>query len=589
MFKANFGFRQKCWKCGEPRSGQLRAAATGAGSLAAGPIGANGLRPLLGGGTSRSSATLGTAVSPTHRVPGSSLAAKAVAARASVNTAQQAATTKTKQQNMAGRSEAGASSSSGKARLGDDDGFQLVQRRRQRQSGATSAAEPGGLDVDADDADMGDDGDPQEEAVDEGGEDDDEGVAVAPEPSELRQRWQKEVAIVKQLARQGLSADHPAMVAACDARDEAERVWRGAKDPAPLATRLGWAQKKLDRAIGIQSETRLAIIALDKEYNDRKAELQTRMDADTDRVRKRRQQLEAVQGEAGVASAQRFRAGGGEAVRRACGTLRDEVAPALSALAEQLGTGSEAWTTINGLLSTLTSSQKVLEEAMDDATPTFDMADGENSEWSESHEVPSGCQASASWYFGGDGSQGTQRQQAQQTPHQPQQQQQYQQGQQWSVQHDMAQGGGGADSWASWGHTAWTAAPTWRQCGHGQWQRASWADAWESEHCGDADADMEGQLEPPYKHRRQGSPATDSGEHLAGAVGGDGAAAAQVDQPASQWQLDDPARKHAEMLSCIVAAAINAGVQPLTQSGEELHVLDAQQLAAWAAENLPAS
>ncbi len=579
MFSTNFGFRQKCWKCGVPRNGQQNAGATRAGHLSAGPVGANGLRPLLGGGASRSNGPLGAAASPTHRVPGSSLAAKAVAARAAVSTAQQAATTKTKLPNGPQRGGAAAASTGDAARADDDDGFQLVQRRRQRQGSPEGVAAPGGLREDAGDAVMDDDDDPSDEAAHGGDEDEDDAVEEAPEPAELRQRWQAEIGIVKRLARQGLSTEHPAMVAACEARDEAERAWRSAKDPAPLATRLGWAQKKLDRAVSIQAETRLAITALDKEYNDRKAELQTRMDADTERVRKRRLQLQEVQDEAGLQSPQRRRgSGGGEAVRKACGALRDQVAPALTALAEQLGTESPAWATVNGLLSTLTSSQKVLEEAMDEATPTYDMADGELSEWSESHDLPTGCQGSASWYYGSDGEQRPQQQQAQQASQQPQQQQQCQQGQHWAGQgqQEMAQGGGGSGSWHSWGNAAWTTVPTWRQCGHGQWLRASWADAWENEHGGDDDADMEGQLEPPNKHRRQGNPATGDVEQMAGNVGGDGATTTIAEQHGVQCQLQT-----------IIAAAINAGVQPLTHTGEELHVLDANQLAAWAAENLP--
>ncbi len=583
MFKTNFAFRQKCWRCGESRGGQQRAAVANGRNLSAGPIGANGLRPLLGGGASRPSAPPATSGPPTHRIPGSSLAAKAMAARAAVSTAQQEATASGKQQNGVQRNERPAALPGGAARMVDGEGFQLVQRRKPRQTGISGLEVPGCPPEHDEDAAMGDDADEDQlphEGDDHDAEDDDEEPEVAPEPAVLRQRWQKEVGIVKQLTRQGLGSDHPAMVAACEARDEAERVWRGAKDPAPLASRLGWAQKKLDRAISIQSETRLAISALEKEYNQRKAELQTRMDTDTDRVKKRRQQLREVQDEAGGESPQqRLRGGGGEAVRKACGTLRDEVAPALTALAEQLGTGTEAWSTINGLLSTLTSSQKVLEEAMDGATPTFDMADGDQSEWSESHDLPTGVSGSASWYHGGADGQETQQQQAQQTSQQAQQQHpQCQQGQQWSAmgQLDSAQSGGGSGSWDSWGHAAWTAAPAWRQCGHGHWQRASWADAWECEQRGVTDADMDGQGEPPNKHRRQDSPVARTADPNAGPVAGDGAAATQAEQQGVQGQLQ-----------CIIAAAINAGVQPLTSTGEELHVLDANQLAAWAAENLP--
>ncbi len=330
------------------------------------------------------------------------------------------------------------------------------------------------------------------------------------------------------------------------------------------------------------------MVALDKEYSAKWAVLQARMEEDAERVSKRRRQLQDVQEEAGGPATQRLRGGGGEAVRKACDTLRHKVAPALAALAEQLGTGSEAWATVNGLLSTLASSQQVMEEAMEDATPTFDMADGDESVWSESHDLQEtsggyGVQAAD------DGGRHTQRQQ--QRAHQPWQQHQQQrlQEQQRSGQHDKGHGsdGGDAHQWHCWHQAGWEGAPRWRENGYGHWTRTSWADAWENEHC--ADADMDEQPEPQSKHRRQGGAAYDKEEASAGAGGGSPEAAGQSSQAPPQQRVCDGDRQHAEMLSHIVAAAVNAGVQPLTMAGEELHVLDAQQLAAWAAENIPSN
>jgi hypothetical protein len=181
----------------------------------------------------------------------------------------------------------------------DDDGFRLVQRRKGLYKGG--AKQEPGREQSEGDVDM-DGNDPACPAGDDDGdidEADDGEPEDAPGPSELRQQWQQEVGVVKQLARQGLSPDHPAMLAAVAARDDAEGKWRWAKTPAPLATRLGWAQKKLDRAVAIQAGTRQEMSALERQFKDDMAALQSRMDEDSARVKKRRQQLEAVQAEAG--------------------------------------------------------------------------------------------------------------------------------------------------------------------------------------------------------------------------------------------------------------------------------------------------
>ncbi len=172
------------------------------------------------------------------------MAAKAAAARASATATPLAQAAGSGKQGLGARGIAGAGSSKDKAKLCDEEGFQTVQRRGGRTKGGARDNLVDELDSDADDVDMAGDATPEAEADEGADEENDDGAEDEPEPTALRQRWQQEVGIVKQLARQGLKPDHPAMVAACEARDEAERKWRGAKSPAPLATRLGWAQKK---------------------------------------------------------------------------------------------------------------------------------------------------------------------------------------------------------------------------------------------------------------------------------------------------------------------------------------------------------
>ncbi len=593
-FQPNFGFRHRCWRCGAPRAGPQSAGGGGGGkpgSGSSGPLGADGKRPLLGGGARRLGAALSEDKAPSFRVPGASAAAKAEAGRAAAAATSEVRKAGVGVQSPGARGAAGASSSKVRVDGCDADGFRLVQRRGARGKPSADEHVDDAKDSDADDADMGSEAAPGSDADADDDQQDDDGAESEPEPTELRRRWQQEIGIVKRLSRQGLKPDHPAMVAACDARDGAEQRWRGAKPPAPLATRLGWAQKKVDRAVCIQAETRQALVDLDREYNEKRSALQARMDEDTERVRMRRQQLQAVQDEAGGRGAQGRRAGGGEAVRRACDTLRRDVAPALVALAEQLGSGSEASATVNGLLASLTTSQKVMEEALEGSAPTFDMADGDGDEsvWSESHDLldQQGNLGGGGAQFGGEGGGHLQRQQLGfpqpwQQPHQH-----YQQVQQWQHQRDLGQGadGGGSQQWQEWHQPSWAGARRWREEGHGQWTRTSWADAWEQEQ--GADAEMEEQSEPQCKHRRQGSAACDGEGAAVAGSGGQTAAGQAVQATPQQQSAREGDRQHAEMLSNIVAAALSAGVQPVTSSGDELQLLDSHQLAAWAAENLP--
>ncbi len=413
-FEPNFQFRQRCWQCGESRAGRQASGGGGPGALTRGPIGADGLRPLLGGRAARPAAKeTAPATSPkppTHRVPGSSLAAAAMGARGTARPAASVAVAEVQPRGGTAWGPGGAKSA-GTAPGGDvdEDGFRVVLGRRKKAStvDGRDMRSGGGTGTDgADNADTTMHGDlgkhgrtepktvVKERETDDAEDDGDEEAEDAPGPAELRRRWMAEVGIAKQLARQGLSSSHPAMAAATAARDAAERRWRDAKEPAPIAKRLGWAHKKLDRAIEIQTETRAAIAKLEEDFNSKRAELQERLDEDTERVRKRRHQLAGVQGEAGAGSpsASATRGPGGEAVRRACGTIRDKVAPALSALAEQLGTGTEAWATVNGLLSSLAESQQVLEEVAgggEAQAEAYDIADDDLTDWSESLEVES--------------------------------------------------------------------------------------------------------------------------------------------------------------------------------------------------------
>ncbi len=121
--------------------------------------------------------------------------------------------------------------------------------------------------------------------------------------------------------------------------------------------------------------------------------------------------------------------------------------------------------------------------------------------------------------------------------------------------------------------------PRWQPYGHGKWSKTDWADAWEEERGGGED---EGAQEPAAKHRRHDYPGgADAACDVDAAAAAAAAAAAESARANAEAQ-----RAHAERVAAVVNQAIDAGVQPITQTGEELQMLDANQLAAWVAEHL---
>ncbi len=284
----------------------------------------------------------------------------------------------------------------------DDDGFQTVLGRRGRKGGALAAARAGA-------AQDGDRGGGSAEAQGGGDEADargasreDEGATDdPPTAADLQGRWHEEIALVKRLRAQGIADTHPAMQAACAARDEAERVWRGSKEPAPATVRLGRAQQKLDRAVALQADARRAILEAEEAHREKMSHLQAAMDECIERVRLRRRQLGDVQEElgAGGARAAGARRAQQRAIQQVHHTICAEVGPAIASLVEQLDTDAPAWATLNGLLGKLAVSKEALETVNTRPTDEFDIGDHDDlddncaddgddaTEWSESHDV----------------------------------------------------------------------------------------------------------------------------------------------------------------------------------------------------------
>ncbi len=587
-FFPNFGHRRTCYSCGKPRADLARGGGgRSAGSLL-GPVGAGGLRPQLAWASAKAAATTARDSAPTFRVPGASVAARASAARASgtqraakpggaINTA----------------SEGGQALAAGSAVPptddldGDDDGFQTVPPRGRARKKLGGGGGPGGATADADDDDAMDDGDgattrqlPPEGADGEDGGGDADATA-APDPAQLRRRWQEEIAVVKALGQQGLPEAHPALVAACSARDAAERAWREAKDPTPLSVRLSRVQAKLDRAIALQADTRAAMQKLEGEYKAQLAVLEEKMAEDRERVRLRRQQLEQVQAEAGagVGGGDEAQHAGRAAARKVHNAMCNQMAPAIAALVEQVDSESQAWQVLNGLLCQLATSQHELQQAFEPQAPsrpqqqrsqsqqqqqrpsTYDIgdnsvhehgADGDASDWSESHDLRGQVNAAADndgwgpWTY---------------PPADAAQDQ------------DQTMG---SDEW--WDEPRWKARTRWSPGGYGQWTRSSWADSWEEEH---QDADDGGQS--AAKHRRTHEPAPAPVTVAAESSAAGSAAAGGETEVAAAARL----RQYNEKVEAIITRAIGLGIQPLTDNGEELQVLSPAQLDEWVAAKIP--
>ncbi len=470
----------------------------------------------------------------------------------------------------------------------DDDGFRVVLGRKSRKGGTALATDgrdtqggdrSGGNDdgrCDADDADVGE--------ANQGG---DGGVDEQPTAADLQQRWHEEIALVKRLRSQGVADSHPVMRAACAARDAAEQDWRGSKEPAPASVRLGRAQQKLDRAVALQAEARRAMLEAEAQHRERMSTLQTAMDECVERVRLRRQQLNAVQEElgAGGARAAGARRAQQQAIKQVHQTICGEVGLAIASLVEQLDTDAPAWATLNGLLGKLAVSKEALENATTHPTDEYDIGDHDGddghraddgddaTEWSESHDVngqPWGRGTPGEGWHGWGGDQP------------------YDDGDT----HDQSMGTG---DWWDEPARRWGGVARWRANGHGQWAKANWADQLEEEQ----GAARDGDDQPPAARRRLD------------AAGGDQATKETQAQEQQQQRQQQPAaqssaaggptggtacedseeqrRRHSERINRIVHMAVEAGVTPLTKGGEDLVVLDPAQLDAWVAECLPAA
>ncbi len=600
-FASNFARRRECFVCKRPRSpprvGGRGAAAGNPSPVNRGPVGAWGNRPLLGGASSarggKGAATKGGDVAPTFRVPGASVAARANATAASGGagggkgaglggaatppaTAEGSGTTGTIHGPRAGAI--------------DEDGFQQVVRRGARRSEGARADEGAAVRDTSETPSGAREGRGSEGASDAAGEAGGGGDAgETPTPEELHQAWLHEVGLVRKLRQQGVQGGHPAFRAACEARDAAERAWRDSKDPAPASVRLGRAQAKLDRAVTMQAEARRAITDAERAHAEEMAKLHAAMGECTERVRMRRAQLREVQAEVGAGS---NADGGGpqaraqqEAIRQVHQTIVGELGPTIAALVEQIDSSAPAWSALNGLLGKLSASKATLEGACTRrGTDHFDICGGDHgdddgvcdaqSDWSESHDLRG--QAWGDGRSGGrDVAGGEDHGEWTRRPHDG-----------WGCTacdgddaDDYDQSMGTGDWWDDPGRR-WGEGARWQPSGHGKWRRASWAD--QSEETPLGPEEDEAGPPPPARRRLEGAVSDQGGSTTHG-----GSPPASASVPA-----DDPEeqkRRHAQRLDQIICMAVSAGVNPHTDEGEDLRMLDPRQLDEWVSAKLPSA
>ncbi len=351
-----------CFRCGAQRAGAAKGVSAGKGGARPvgiskppgrdtylGPVGAGGSRPLLGGrgGQPGAAAPIATPAdpSPTRRVPGASLAARAEAAAALQNATWPAA-------------------AAGKATFDDGDGFQTVRHgsgqprlasgRRGSPGSAGTVAEAApitftssnawaalagddmeDMDAEDDDADDADEGaDAEADAHEDGGHDDSAEADGGADEFELKQLWLAHCAACRALDKEAHRVPPCAIERARADRDEAEKRWKAAKTPHPLHKRVRWAQAELRDAEIKEAAHRAELDDHLLNAERRTKELRDRLTIDEARTQRKREALERLHEE----GARRPQPAAARAAATAATGIATDIAPTLLAAIERLGT-----------------------------------------------------------------------------------------------------------------------------------------------------------------------------------------------------------------------------------------------------------
>ncbi len=423
-------------------------------------------------------------------------------------------------------------------------------------------------------------------------EEEDEDQPRQDDPSELKRRLENEQAMVRALIREGVEPSHPAMLAAVAARDAAEEAWRATRRPHPVARRMGWAQQALDRAMRSRDKVREELASFDEKTKQQRGLIEQRLEQAMERVAKRSEALEELQEEAAL-DAPGYKRGldTAELCSRLAGGMRQSIAPQVAAISSMLADGSQAQEQFNLLVAQLEGLQGKLDmhaHEGDRGHEEFDIADeSSEAEWSESHDLP---RTEAHGRRADGASQG---------------------------------GQAGLPTWTPKGHGRWNrdreehqARRTGKGTGHvgtpldatapaamdtgGQCDQIGATTAGAARPKPGAGSHSRGRggrddetMPPPNKlHKGQATSATsgtrgpagddDRAQELMQAQQG-AAAAGDFGSPAA---IQAAAQLHSRNVDKIARAAIEQGVQPLTDAGDELIVLGPQELAQWASDHL---
>ncbi len=364
-FGPNFAFRSACFRCGGSHAagggGRQQQRVDGASR---GPQGAGGSRPLLAVWAARDEAVRED--KPTFRRPGSSVAAveqhRAAAAASAAKLVQQGSGgVADRSVHGAGgggcaRGQAGQAANGGapasRGCASADPGDDAAQVTHGRRRWADDVPPCDRFDDDSDGYADEDAAMDEEDVGDEDGED--WSWDYEPTPERLKARWEQECRAVRALERAEAPGEETsaALWAARRARDRAEEAWRNARTPKPVSVRMGFAQRKLDRAQRSLDKCREALAAHEEEAERRRCKLQEDIDAAEGRLALRQGQMDDLLREAGGMAA------GGEGsgtaaqglatdARRIC----DDLAKDLQAFIETLEEGTEARGRANIILS----------------------------------------------------------------------------------------------------------------------------------------------------------------------------------------------------------------------------------------------
>ncbi len=292
-------------------------------------------------------------------------------------------------------------------RVVDDEGYTLVQPRRTWQHGGAA----GGSDAAAEqhaprqptggpaarprwgDEESDDDMHLAEDHEAEDWADENDHGGDEPDPRRLRNRFENLARATRDMERRAKGdAEDPAVLALKSARDDAEREWRQAKSPAPLPTRMGRAQAKLDKAGAALTRARLAVDEFDAWAEAQRATLVQRMDDADSWYRWRQQQLDSLHEEAGEKAIGKA---GGNSVTTAHGEviserIASEWLPELQALMEHLQGNPEVEERLASMAASMQCVGQELGAARAEAAEAYDIAgdDDWDHHWGDHAEQP---------------------------------------------------------------------------------------------------------------------------------------------------------------------------------------------------------